>query len=42
MDTSAGLTGNTVEKTSGFSDKRLAVCCVHNFEPLAQNSTLAA
>ena len=26
----------------GFSDKRLAVCCAHNFEPLAQNSTLAA
>ncbi len=26
----------------GFSGKRIAVCCVHNFEPLAQNSTLAA
>ena len=32
----------TIEKTSAFSDKRLAVCCAHNFEPLAQNSTLAA
>ena len=26
----------------GFSDKRIAVCCAHNFEPLTQNSTLAA
>ncbi len=25
-----------------FSDKRLAVCCAHNFKPLAQNYTLAA
>ena len=25
-----------------FSDKRLSVCCAHNFKPLAQNYTLAA
>ena len=31
-----------VEKTSGFSDKRLAVCYAHNFCAMCKNSTLAA
>ena len=34
--------GNLSKNPPGFSDKRLAVCCAHNFEPMAQNSTLAA
>lgn len=32
----------TVGKPPGFSDKRIAVCCTHNFGAEHQNSTLAA
>ena len=37
-----GVSFETVEKPSGFFDKRIAVCCVHNFCAMRKNSTLAA